>query len=519
VPRDSTLRSTHLRGTGTRCEFRTAHPVTLWPLEISSAQYFAFAPDLPLAQVPALAGARGGLRLRLRAVGGLTIADVKADRLQFFISAPDEPAFRLYELIFGAGLGVLTLPAQRPAPWFDWRPAETLRAVGFDDDHALLPATRPGFRGYRLLQEYAALPQRFLFFEVSGLGGPFARCAGGEIEIVLPFSRAETGLESLIDRASISLHCTPIINLFRKRLDRIDVSDTRFEFHVIADHMRPADYEVREIESVTAYGGPAIGEQPFRPLYASFHDEGSEHRAYFTVRREPRLLPLASRVQGARSSYVGTEVYLALVDRDEAPFDGDLRQIALDAWCTNRDLPLLLPAGGALPENRDDFELDGAAPLRRVQCVRGPSSPRGVLVEGRRAWTLVNQLNLNYLSLLDAGEREGAAALRSILSLYCDQTDAALRRQVDGIRSVAARRVARRLAARGPLAFASGVEITLTVDELAFHGASAFLLGRVLEALLARHAAINSFVELVLRSESRGELMRGAPQAGGRPLL
>ena len=78
------------------------------------------------------------------------------------------------------------------------------------------------------------------------------------------------------------------------------------------------------------------------------------------------------------------------------------------------------------------------------------------------------------------------------------------RRQIEGIRSVRVGRVVRRLRAPGPLAFGRGLEITVHVDELAFEGASAFLLGSVLDRYFARHVSINSFTETVLRSESRG---------------
>ena len=37
-------------------------------------------------------------------------------------------------------------------------------------EEALLPRGPRSFEGYRLLKEYFACPQRFLFFELSGLG-------------------------------------------------------------------------------------------------------------------------------------------------------------------------------------------------------------------------------------------------------------------------------------------------------------------------------------------------------------
>src|SRR3954466_8984033 len=47
VPRNSTMRGIVAGDDVTACEFRTAHPVTLWPIEIASVSYFSFAPDLP----------------------------------------------------------------------------------------------------------------------------------------------------------------------------------------------------------------------------------------------------------------------------------------------------------------------------------------------------------------------------------------------------------------------------------------------------------------------------------------
>src|SRR5262249_11255382 len=152
---------------------------------------------------------------------------------------------------------------------------------------------------------------------------------------------------------------------------------------------------------------------------------------------------------------------------------------------TNRDLPMLLPTGGTDSPARNDFQVDSSAPVARVQLLRGPSRPRAASDDGVSTWELVSQLNLNYLSLIDTDEREGAAMLRSILRLHAAGDDASLRKQVEGVRSVSARAVVRRLPHPGPLTFGNGIEIRLTCDELAFQGGSLFLLGAVLERLFA----------------------------------
>ena len=72
---------------------------------------------------------------------------------------------------------------------------------------------------------------------------------------------------------------------------------------------------------------------------------------------------------------------------------------------------------------------------------------------------------------------------------------------------------------RSRLAFGRGLEITVEVDELAFEGGSAFLLGSVLDQFFLRYVSINSFTETVLRSGGRGEIHRWMPQWGARPTL
>ena len=66
------------------------------------------------------------------------------------------------------------------------------------------------------------------------------------------------------------------------------------------------------------------------------------------------------------------------------------------------------------------------------------------------------------------------------------------------------------------MSFGAGVEIVLELDELAYQGSSAFLFASVLECFFARHAAINSFTQLTLRTPQRGEVMRWPPRIGLR---
>jgi type VI secretion system protein ImpG len=361
------------------------------------------------------------------------------------------------------------------------------------------------------------MPQRFLFFEIGDLAARLGQVRGDEAEVIVLLRRGDPGLEVLVDAESLALHCTPAINLFQKRLDRIQVGTGSWEYHVVPDRTRPMDFEVHSIVSVTGFGTGPVAQQAFAPLYATYHEEPGAGRShgYYTVRREPRLLSSRQKEHGSRSSYIGEEVFLSLVDPGHAPYRGDIRQLAVTAWVTNRDLPTLLP-----PSNGSDgapaWRLDSPGPVGRVDVVRGPSRPVTRRPVGQLGWSLVNHLTLNHLALVGETAEHAAATLRTMLRLYAPPEDSGWARQVEGVHGLQARQVVRRLPGRGPIAFGTGVEIVLELDELAFQGTSAFLFASVLERFFARHAAINSFAQLTLKTVQRGEIMRWPPRVGMR---
>jgi type VI secretion system protein ImpG len=391
-----------------------------------------------------------------------------------------------------------------------------VRPLGFDDEQALLPYGPRSFQGYRLLQEYFAFPSRFLFANLTGLGAAVRRCTGPELEIVIVLDAQDSRLEKAVGPAQFSLFCTPAINLFPKRTDRIHLSEAENEYHIVPDRTRPMDFEIHSVTEVLGFGTSADQKQEFFPFYA-MHDRATaeEMSSYYTLVREPRMLSAKQRAQGARSSYVGSEVFIDLVDATQAPIRPQLKQLALNTLCTNRDLPLHIPIG----QKRSDFSLETGAPVEAVRAVAGPTPPRPSYAHGDPTWRLVSHLALNYLSITDDSNGGGASALREMLSLYGDASEPIIRKQIEGVRSVESQSVTRRLPISGPVAFGRGLEITLTFDETAFEGMGVFLLGSVLERFFAKYVSLNSFSETVLKSIQRKEIVRWPARLGRRPAL
>jgi type VI secretion system protein ImpG len=513
VPRGSSMRSVLGKDDATACEYRTAHALTLWPVELAEARFFTHGGRIPGVDVALPATVKAGLRLRLRTTNGAPFNTLALDSLPLHLRGADELPGRILETLLGSVEGVLVPPGHM-------LPKTALQPRGFAEDDALLPSGQRSFQGYRLLQEYFAFAPRFLFVEIKGLGPAVRACAGRELEIIVLLNRGDARLEQTLDASNFALNCTPAVNLFQRRADRINLSGDQYEYHVLVDRTRPQDFEVHQVESVTGYGSGADAEQAFQPLYSA-RDLGaaSPSQAFYQIRREPRVMSQRQRTRGPRSSYIGSETWVAIVDAAEAPYRHGLRQLGLNVWCTNRDLPLAMPLG----VGKTDFILDNGGPLQAIRVLAGPSQPFPSFAEGSVAWRLINQLSLNYLSLIDndagQGPGHGALALRELLSLYCHPLDSIGQRQVEGVRSITSKTITRRMPTPGPITFGRGLQIAVTMDDAAFEGAGAFVLGAVLSHFFAQYVSINAFTETVVRTVGRGEIMRWPARGGACAIL
>ena len=515
VPRGTSLRTLLGKGDRTVCEFRTSHAVTLWPLAVVDAKYLSGAGALSAQGFVPDPRVRAAIRLRLRVSPGVRLKELPLDSLTFFIKATPDIASRILEQVAADCVGYYARSVHTGAA-VSFRPATHVRHVGFEDDEAILPMTARGFQGYRLLQEYFAFPDRFSFFELSDLRDVVSSANGDELEIYLAVSRAQPALENALAASHFRLGCTPAVNLFPRAADRIHVTSADTEMHVVPDRNRPMDFEIFSVEKLKAIGSGGESMADVLPFYSASHStDRSAPIAYYTLQRRPRMLSTRQQQAGARAGYVGSECFISIVDSAQRHYSGDIRQIEALALCTNRDLPIQL----ALGQGRTDFVVEGGAPVESVRCISGPSYPRPSPAFGDTAWKLVSHLSLNYLSLVDSDPASGADMLRSMLALYADPNDAAVARQIEGVRSVSYKPVTRRLPRTGPISYGRGLEITLNVDDAAFEGAGIVPIASVLERFFARYASINSFTQTRLQSSLRGEIKTWPVRLGRRQVI
>ena len=516
IPRGTVLRGKVVKGEHTACEYRTAHDVKLWPIEISEAKYFSR--DAVTLELPReVRNAEAGLRIRLKVAPGHEFKELAIEDLTFYLQGREELPVALYEQCVAHARAIFITPVEEEPSWQMLLDKEHVHAVGFERDEAMLPYTEASFQGYRLLSEYFALRERFQFVKLTGLGEAIRRCDTNEVDVSILFDRSERALSNSIDKSNLELFSTPAANLFTRRLDPVQIDSRKSEHHIVPDRTRPLDLEVYRVTRVVGLAANAEESEEFHPFYSLTDHGAGEHRAYYAIRRAPRVISTTQKKYGTRTSYLGSEMYISLVDRYNAPYKTDLQLLSIEAYCTHRDLPLQMPVGvGA-----SDFSLEIGAPVEAVRCIAGPTPPKPSQAHapGETVWKLLSHLGLNYLSLTNEDPFKGASSLREMLHLYADSRDSAVQKQIDGIIEIDSRPIVRRVPLPGPIAFGRGLEITITLDEELFEGVGVFLLASVIEQFFAKYVSINSFTETVLRTKQRQEIMRWPTRIGRRHTL
>jgi type VI secretion system protein ImpG len=486
---------------GESLRYRSTAPVTLWPIEVENVRLSG----LPIVAPPnaAAAGAAGVLRITLKcAAPDATFTKLGLDRLRFFLRGPANQTLPLYELLCGHTLSVAYADtAVDPVPVVV--PASSIEPAGFGPDEALLPWSARGFSGFRLLTEYFAFPDKFLFLDFTRIDTKTLVAAGGKLEIFVYLDRAAPELERTIGPASLALGCTPLVNLFPMRCEPIRLTHTDTEYRVVPDARRPRAAEPWRVDRVreTLPDGSFRPWRPFYRLTESDADPGTPGGFYHLARR------------AAAPGVPGTEMFVAPHDPDFDPDKPADTVLSVDALCLNRDLPTDLPFGGGRPTLR---LVEGVAAVAGIRAVTAPTTTLRPPLREKGFWRLVSHLSLGHLSV--TGGPEGATALKEVLRLYDLRETAETRSAIEALTGIAATPGTARAPGRMG-GFCRGLDITLEFDPRAWQVGGLYLLASVLERFLALHGTVNSFTRTRATLRGRPGLAASWPARSGTRVL
>lgn len=458
---------------GAHATFRSVMPVSIEPVSLVSTRWqretgkSTLVMDLQVDNGDARAWQGDALRLWLG--GGLTDAAnlyrvLMRHVVAIEVAAPGEPGIRL--------------------------PAGSLRPVGFDTQHGLVPWPAGAHPALSLLYDYFALPEKLLFIEISGFSNWTAR-TGDRIEVRLVLDALPDWAPELT-ASSLVLNATPAINLYRHEAHPLNIDHLQSAYRVqpiAADRLQRRIYSVESV-----HGRNAQGEET---AYQSFSTMSPNAPAY-----QVQLKPATDG--GAQQDCYISFPYSGLDKASKSSV------VSVSLFCTDGPRPDGLRLGEISLATDSSPASVGCANIMGVTPYRDPPS------DGALLWRVLSHLNANHVTLANSEH------LRDLLSLYLswhragDLRQAANQRQIEAVQEIKGQRERRMV---------RGMAVEGTAIEVSCHGSHfsgpgpLFLFGAMLDEFFASCASINTFTALTLRDVDTGETLRWPAKVGRGRLL
>lgn len=493
------------------CYLRTAQDTELWPIKIVQAQ---LQPTNRFEQIELLnKDVRSVLHLRLQTTSDIEFSELNLERLRLFInSALGRSCFRLYDRLHRNLNSVIYRGSEKS----DFKTAD-ISWLGFEPSHAILPYSKRSHPGYRLLQEYFAFPEKFMFFEINSIQ---STDVGNQLDLYFLFD-VDLSNENILSDDSLLLNCVPTINLFHTVTEPVRLNQREFEYLLIPDVRQ---YRACEIHSINKVVGTDVQGRsteipaflPERDIYRM--EQGSD---YWSSRRDyPEL-----------KRFPGTETFISFHDQRFNVSLPATESIYAEVTCTNRDVVRNMRPGTSL-------RLVGEGPANEALLVTKPTRYQEPAVRGKQPWELVSQLTLNFASLSgslnrpdsangfareNAGQtsqQENVLMVQNLLRMYSDADNLNHQSLVDSIINIQAEPSVAHTGLDAWRGFTQGMAITLLVDESRLDHTSVYLMSEILHRFFALYTTVNSFVSLTLFSIQRDEAIKTwPPLMGERALL
>lgn len=531
------------------CQYSVTQDTELTPITLESSIYtnsLDYLPKLDKANKNKSFNHQSALRLNFSVSSSGRCSELAPEELVVYLGSDLPISSQLLYLLMSTCSKVVCHSFEDARKWhysLDDLPVHK----GFDKEEALIFNLDKTIHSLRVIQEYIQLPEKFLFISQSGIkkalekaevNGDIAR-SSDQIEKVMAdkgvnkrvvsykkrwfsvsflFDKFIPDLQHLIKENMLSINTTPVVNLFKKKSVRFPINIENTEHHVVVDRVQPLNFEVHSVESVKGFDKYNNQQIIFTPIYQAkdhglFIDQ-QRTNAFFSLRREERTPSTTIKLQGGRTSYLGSEVFLSLSSLNKTMFDLDIEYLAVDTWCTNRDLPLILTRS-----SESDFLIDSTLPIKAANIISAVSKPIEAVNEDQTLWALLNQLNLSYTSLTAQSEKNSTLLLKELLLAFPHDNNKFYQTEISSIKNLSVTPTTRIIRHKGAGGLIRGIAVVITFDESLLGGIHPYLFGSVLKHYLQRSVSVNSYVDVIIETIQHGKIMEWSGLKGEKSLL
>jgi len=503
IPAKTVLRSKEKYHNNADCKFTTISSVMLYPTVIEKAAYHY--DDINTFNLSDISKkAKSYMQIDFKNHNSVNFSALDMDNLPIYITGADkETANTIYEQIFTKALQVVFRNGKTGEILYSTSEVyNVLRHWGFDRDNSLFPSDFRVPNSLRLIREFYAFENKFMYFNLSELKSVISKCKSDELEMIILFSNNNSLLKN-INSKNFHLYTAPAANIFEKELDRIYLSNKNADTHIPADRLFNQNYEILEIKKVIGYDKNYTFITEFYPFFNTSIPEG---KSFYSCYRKERNLSENEHKYGTRTKYKGSEMYISLIDKNSLPYDHSVSELSITALCSNRDIPVLM----SIDFNKIDmFIYNGNYPVKQVEFITKPTTPKPALSEACSDWSIINQFSINYFSMSGEAKENAVEQLKKILSLYSGNEEGIKLKDINnGIADVTVKSIIKRVDKFFPISYSKGIAVEVLFDEDEISSKNMILLASVLNYFFASNIPLNSFVQLTVNSCQRGEIVK-----------
>lgn len=514
IPKGEKLRSDVAKGEQTACEFVTTQSLDLWPIKLDELLYLTNERDLLEKGLVNLPKNCSAIELGVSTFNSVEFSALSIDRLKFYLSGPDVMRNMLLTGLFNH-LERVTVCARRDDETIHYTISpDQLRLCGLSQDEALLPSNNREFHSYKSLQEYFLLPESFSFIELCGLSEMAASLQCSELKFYFLFNKAMPQLEDALTKDLFLLNCVPVINLFHKKMDRLIIDNKTTEYKISPDKSKPRDFEIYLVQQVMGLGDNNYRQTILPASSADSSDDDMTDQYFYSGIRKKKHIASLKNNKLFRGDYLGSDYYLALMQGNHSAYSEQVKQISIDALCTNRNLVQSIPLG----EGDTDFVIDINAPVESIHCLSKLTSPAIPDYENNTP-VLINLLSMNYACFSPGEGIKNAQQLKKLISVFINTNKQAHKRTLESIQKLEVEESVRVVFRDNRIVHVRGTLLVLTIALQAYHTNNFFVLGCLLQKMFSTMVSINAYVELKIISEHGDVLSKWLPSSGIRSSL
>lgn len=474
---------------GVSCRFRTTQDVELLPLVVEDVRL----DSSQLAQT---------LRIELKVTGGAALSALELEKIRFYIHGErrTQDDLRLWVGAHLDGLAFATVDGNGNDSTVLELPTRNIELGGFSEDESLIPYPKTVYPGYRLLQEYFTLPQKFAFFDVRGLEALPHDRLGDRFAILLKLKDSLPN-QVRITKDTIRLFCAPVVNLFTHTADPLKPDTTKYEYLARPSGGQPDAYEIYAIDKVTGIARRTSQRVGIPSFFGFEHELGStahDKQVFHQTHIRPATIG------------EGVDVYLSFGTAQDAGAIPEFDVISVEATCTNRQYP------GQLKVNDINVATATSPAVATFKNLIGVTQPIPPPVGRELQWRVLAHMAMSYRSIAELEVLRATVDIYNFQAIHDRQAARANQLRVGAIKDISVKPTDR-LYRGAPV---RGVRAEIEMDENGFAGeGEMYLFASILDEMFSSYVSLNSFTQLRVRGTNTNVVYEWAPKSGNRTLI